>query len=99
MKIKLDRDFDPEDPGCVACAAIVDGDFVYYLPRPARHHDVINYMVETYHLPIPIEGEQGFILTDSTFVGRAVAKMIADSSKQILEGSLEHPLLFSENVW
>lgn len=84
----------------VSCAAIRDHDgTVYSVPRPGRHHDVIKKMVQAGR-PIPIRGEQGFLLDDGSFVDRKTARVIADTNGQA-GGRRDQGLseLFSEDLW
>lgn len=83
----------------VTAAAIKIEAQVYHLPRPARHHHVIHFLVEIGHKP-PIRGEQGFLLSDGTFVGRITAAKVAVEAGQIKKSDLvAPPWLFSEDVW
>lgn len=84
----------------VEMAAIIgyDGE-VCSLPRPARHHNIIKYMAEVLNHPTPITGEQGFILTDGSFVNRETAKMHAVFNEQLIEGHSRLDILFSECIW
>ena len=68
----------------IIAAAIKERDGeVYALPAPARHHDIISYMVNVAGLPKPIRGEQGFIDHKIGFVNLTQAKDIAlNVSKQ-----------------
>ena len=80
--------------------AIRGEDFEVYLPKPARHHDVIRALAKT-GMKTPIKGEQGFIDDELGFVGRLVAGQIAQEAGQLLdEGKrLSRFGLFSEDVW
>jgi hypothetical protein len=82
----------------VESAAIRKDDVTYSVPPPARHHDVIRYMVEGCGLAPPCSGEQGFIVTGGRFVGRVEAGKIAVEGGQIAK--LERPpRLYSEDLW
>ena len=102
----LDR-ADAAEPGvtCIQCAAIRyhTGD-VYWLPKPARHHDVIHYMVSAVGLPKPIKSSetQGFLTNKNEFVDRRQAAQIALAAGQVKNVSDMRgcpPILFSEDVW
>jgi len=69
----------------------------YDLPRPARHHNVINELAERGHA-IPINGEQGFIDDQRGFVTRLEAAQIALAQGQIKKLQWP-PELFSEDLW
>lgn len=86
----------------VVAAAIIGHDGkVCSLPPPARHHDVIRHMVHVLDHPIPIKGEQGFVLSDGTFARRRRAKVMAVANDQILPHMkhMQNPYLFSEDLW
>lgn len=70
---------------------------IWSLPKPARHHNVIKLMADSGE-PIPICGEQGFILNDGRFVGRKAAANVAIKAKQI-ESLKWPPNLYSEDMW
>ena len=82
----------------IEVAAIKINNRVFSLPRPRRHHDIINYLAEVERLPIPINGEQGFIDSELGFVDRNIAGEIAVKSGQIKELKWP-PSLFSEDLW
>lgn len=82
--------------------AIKHGDLVIALPRPNRHHSVINYMVHNLGITPPVghqhEDGQGFYLADGTYLNRRQARQYAIDHKQCIEP--ENPLeLFSEDLW
>lgn len=82
----------------IAQAAIRQDNIVYTLPRPARHHTIIRYMVRDLGMIIPIKGEQGFTTDNGIFVNRIQAAKIAIESGQI-EKLNNPPELFSEDLW
>jgi hypothetical protein len=80
----------------VLAAAVRDKQgIIWSLPAPCRHHDILK------HIPDEHTAEQGFILTDGTFVDRVTAKSYAMMNQQILEGELRGQFreLFSEDMW
>lgn len=84
----------------VEYAAIKDhSGIVYFVPRPGRHHDVIKLMVKVYNRPIPITGEQGFVLSDGSFADRVRAREVAEAAGQLLPRASKGKRLFSEDVW
>lgn len=89
-----------QDELYIACAAIKsrDGEKVYSLDKPARHHHIIKYAVEQGE-PTPVIGEQGFLTNSGKFVRRKRAKMIARRAGQLLDRASDSSLLFSEDVW
>jgi hypothetical protein len=83
----------------VVAAAIKEDGTVFALPAPARHHDIIHFMVHKYQVAPPVRGKQGFLLSDGSFVDRVVAKVYADCHGQILTGMGQRRELFSEDLW
>ena len=85
-------------------SSIVHGT-IYSVPRPGRHDGVIRYCAEDLHLPTPISGIQGFLLSSGVFVDRDKAAAIARLSGQpIILLSYQSTLddvdyLYSVNVW
>lgn len=76
-------------------AAILHNETVYTLAKPARHHDIIRYMMEhgeTYTSASP----QGFIDTDGFFLPRDAAADLAFRAGQIPEPKT---FLYSEDLW
>lgn len=69
------------------------------MPAPNRHHNIIRFMANTLGFPTPIDGQQGFITEDGSFVDRVSAKYIASWYKQLLPRASKSDELFSECVW
>jgi hypothetical protein len=88
----------PDDEGYIVAAAIKQGNMICSVPKPGRHHDVIRGMARA-GIPIPIDGEQGFLTSEGLFVGRKLAKDIALMAGQILSKNGDQRQLFSEDVW
>lgn len=82
----------------IIAAAIKQDGKLFALPAPARHHDVIHYMVNHLRLPPPITGEQGFIDHERGFLSRAEAAERALLIGQVQQIASE-PRLFSEDLW
>lgn len=87
----------------VAAAIRLDGD-LYALPAPARHGDIIHWIVaNTEHERVPFEPmNQGFIDSNHGFVNRADAWMLAKMSGQLLPRAPTDGRggeLYSEDVW
>lgn len=90
------------DPERIVAAAVVWGGVIYSLPRPARHHDVMqripklgpNVQPEVDLQP----ANQGFITSSGRYVDRGEAAVLA-----IQAGQIERPrwgeMLYSEEVW
>lgn len=87
----------------IICAAIKQDNAVYQLPKPARHHDIIRYMVEIAGLPKPITGEWGFIDDVEGFVDRITASRLAVEAGQVHEIQVTrldgYRGLYSEDLW
>lgn len=87
----------------IATAAIrVDGE-VWTLPRPARHHVLIQAWAIA-HYRDGEEGrigehDQGFVTSTGRFVEREEAKVIARAAGRLLERASSSASLFSEDVW
>lgn len=79
--------------------------FVYILPPPNRHGDLIQLMAHTFKVRPPIccldneESCSGFILNDGRFVRRAPALHIARKAGQIVRPDPPLSELYSENLW
>lgn len=84
----------------IVAAAIKQGKMTCSVPKPGRHGDVIREMAGA-GIPIPINGQQGFLTSDGHFVDRVRAHSIAHDADQIIRNSSgrEHVELFSEDVW
>ena len=83
----------------IVAAAILDKDGIpVSLPPPARHHNIIAFMVERGD-KTPISGEQGFMTSDGKFVMRKAALRIAEKAGQIIKKQGCKHRLFSEDCW
>ncbi len=87
----------------IGCAALrLDGGEVVSLPRPARHHDIIRFLIDRCDTPEAIaHAAQGFMTECGSFVGREGALYIAERAEQISRktGGLGCHQLFSEDLW
>ena len=71
---------------------------VFTLPRPNRHWQVLQMMLEQHIVKPPYSKGQGFVLSDDRFVSREEAADIAIAAGQITQ--LKHPpKLYSEDLW
>ena len=85
---------------CVVAAAIRNGSFVWSLPAPARHNDVLSHAREHGVRLSSLEDDQGFLLSDGQFARRPVALRVATKASQLIgEPVAPHVGLFSEDVW
>jgi len=71
---------------------------VWSVPRPGRHHDVIRVMKQEGY-DTPIQGEQGFLLSDGRFARRTSALTVARRANQLIRKTNPQHMLFSEDVW
>jgi len=81
------------DDGSIKAAAIRNGNVIWALPRPYRHHDVIEFLVDCVGREPPIGPgsgyEQGFIGPSGEFLTREqAAELVGKPGK-----------LFSEDIW
>lgn len=81
----------------IECAAIKHLNKVYSLPKPNRHHNIIQFIFETngYYEQNSV---QGFLTTDGKFVDREEAMIIAKDNNQVKE-TIMLTKLFSEDLW
>ena len=78
--------------------AIKQGNTVYGLSKPNRHHDVIHHMAVNMKLPTPIKGEQGFYDDEGEFLNRYEARDVAIKTGQI-DKCRHKRKLFSNDLW
>lgn len=79
----------------------VSREMIAVVPAPGRHHHIINTLGEAKILSPELlaMAEQGFMTTDSRFVGREVGLLIAKTARQILRKTPPENQLFSEDLW
>lgn len=83
------------DPETIECVAIEFADLTLSLPRPCRHHHVIqHYVAETGKTGSGLR--QGFITNHGRFVDRSEAARLAFAAGQIAKPK---PQLYSEDLW
>jgi len=90
-------------------AAILDGDHLFTVPRPGRHHHVMLHMHEHHGYEYIRNVLQGFTTTSGRFVERIEAHRIAKAAGQLIpraggyaKGEVNDQdgnHLFSEDVW
>jgi len=80
----------------IVAAAIIQDGKLYTLPSPARHHDLISLIYG--EIGRRVDGRQGFVTEDGTFVDREEARRIV-----VKNGQCPTPChcreLFSEDLW
>ena len=84
----------------IATAAIRVAGEVWTLPRPARHHVLIQAWVHSHPhgKRKRIDEEQGFVTSTGRFVDRAEAERIARTARQLV-GDIIGGELTSEDLW
>ena len=83
----------------ILCAAILHGGLIHSVPRPERHHHVIQRMKENGLGPHAML-EQGFLTSTGRFVDRYEGMIIAKNSGAFLgKNTPEREDLFSEDLW
>lgn len=87
--------------GAIASAALrTPTGLVVTLPKPARHHQLMDAM---WRAGIPAEirlgSDQGFITSDHRFVDRKEAFAIAKAAGQLIGNPVVPGILFTEDLW
>jgi ABC-type sugar transport system substrate-binding protein len=80
----------------VSAAVRLKNGLILSLPRPARHHDIIQQAAEAGITDVLTD--QGFLTSDGEYVGRKKAKEIATEAGQKFLIHWGHQL-FSEDLW
>lgn len=90
------------DQVTIVAAAVFHGS-VISLPRPARHHTILQSMdivmgIDTTTVP---PSAQGFLTSEGKFVNRIEAFYVAWKADQIMktDNPKQGPELFSEDLW
>lgn len=81
----------------IATAAVtLSNGLIVSLPRPARHHDIINELARANIICL----EQGFLTDEGNFVTRSEGWHIAQDAGQIVyECGGPYGVLYSDNLW
>lgn len=87
-----------DDPELLVLGDAFCGDLVLTCPRPGRHSDIIRAAAAR-GIETPVDGEQGFLLSDGRFARRMPALTIARAAGQTLRETAPAHGLFSEDVW
>lgn len=83
----------------IVAAAIRFGDLICHMSPPCRHHDIIRACADA-KMPLPIEGEQGFITASGKFLDRQAAALHAVSHDQVPRAKIHsNGMLYSEDLW
>jgi hypothetical protein len=94
---------DIEFQGDIIGVAIKKGDLVICLPKPNRHHHVIQYMVADLGLDIPCTGNQGFYLATGIFLHRdeamAYVRKYRSKMSPLRNPSIGGNILCSDDLW
>ncbi len=85
----------------IVMAAWKEGEAIYAVERPGRHHSVIHAMVATGRVSTanPLACDSGFITSQGRYVGRKEAMQIAECAGQVLRYTGPKHTLFSEDMW
>lgn len=93
----------------IEAAAIKYGDLICFIPKPARHHNILHKLSDMYNSDRKAdwayaEEKQGFITDTGEFLDRKSAKLHAQACGQFRpEGlrvsSYNGDELFSEDLW
>ena len=74
----------------VMAAAIMTTDGPVHLPPPARHHNVMKYLIDGLGCSVPAVFEEGFMLEDGTYTGPVFARICAEANGQLLKQKAEY---------
>lgn len=89
----------------IVAAAIRRNGLIFTMPRPARHHTILNHMAQKEEIDA-IDVEQGFLTNDGQYASREEAFVTARRCQQIdvdksrssgMSWGQRH--LFSEDLW
>lgn len=84
----------------ILSAAVRSGDLIISIPRPARHHVIMQEISwQKLALTASHDYEQGFLTSTGRFVGRIAGCQIAYRANQIINKSGPDNQLFSEDMW
>lgn len=81
-------------PETIIAAALKEGDKVYSLPPPHRHHTLAHSWPGTFK-----QSKQGFITSTGRFVDRKEAWIIARAANQVGDRTHVKGTLFTEDLW
>ena len=84
----------------VATAALRSDALILSMRRPARHHTILQHH-RIIGMPFVEMAEQGFLLSDGTFVSREEALKVALNAGQLTMANKvgNRNILFSEDLW
>jgi ethanolamine utilization microcompartment shell protein EutL len=85
-----------ENPQQITHVALKDGNKIYSLPAPNRHHNVIGMIGGTHGQEV-----QGFLDANGVFLNRKQAFVVAQMTGQLNRQPFGYqgPELFSEDLW
>lgn len=92
----------PDPQLTVLQCALCIGDTVLTMPRPARHHVLLNEAFDRFGAERIGPADQGFLLSDGSYAGRKRAFLVAWEAGQVFPRKPEGyngPDLFSEDLW
>lgn len=89
-----------DSPPKILQAAILSNGVIHTLPKPLRHHDILNYMKgHGVSLEDRLLAKKGFVTNHGKFVTRHAAVRIAEEAGQLIRKFSQTHGLFSEDLW
>jgi hypothetical protein len=83
----------------ILSAALCCREVIFSMPRPNRHHHILQAAFPAGETPPPYPLYQGFLTTTGRFVDRFDAMVIAREAGDFKDGDPKRPELFSEDLW
>lgn len=87
----------------IVAVAVMFNDEIWTLPKPARHHHVLNAISGVHGMEACAKGcgpgSQGFLTSWGRFMGREQAANTVKASGQLKRNLHAPPLLYSEDLW
>lgn len=85
----------------IVAAAVMFDQWIYTMPPPARHYNIVHLMDAKLGIRQDHRSEQGFMTDTGHFMRRKPAMMIAENAGQLLKPipSNRSNDLFSEDLW
>ncbi len=85
----------------IVAAAVMFDQWIYTMPPPARHYNIVHLMHDKFGIRQDQRSEQGFMTDTGDFMRRKPAMMIAENAGQLLKPIPDNRTrdLFSEDLW
>ena len=77
----------------VSVALRLNNGLIISLPKPHRHHNILNSLFDIFPEYKKFQPEQGFLTDEGLFLDRKTAKEVAIHFKQIENTHLRHELI------